>query len=114
MNLRKSHLLLPVVLSAGSFLGLVAIVLLTNPVQSISYAVVFFGVLLTMLVSLGHLLVHALTSGGVSPKARRRIIIVAVAMVIFLMFRSAGSLSWVDLTVMILLAGGLLFYSGRM
>lgn len=106
--------MLPALFTAGSFLGLVAIVLLTNPVQSISYAVVFFGVLLIMLISLGHLLVYAMTAGGVGPKARRRIVIVAVAMVIFLMFRSAGSLSWVDLTVMILLAGGLLFYSGRM
>ena len=39
--------------------------------------------------------------------------ITSILIVIILMFRSAGSLNWVDTLVILLLAGGLLFYSGR-
>src|SRR5687768_6099941 len=51
---RNPHLLLPAVLSAGSFLCLLALVLLSNPVENISYAIFFFAALFISLLSLGH------------------------------------------------------------
>lgn len=109
---RQRHLLLPAVLSAGSFFTLVLIMLLSDPVQAVSYALLFFAILLVLLLSLGYLLM-SLRSGKISPKSRSKILVTSVLLVIILMFRSAGSLNWVDILVMLLLGGGLLFYSGR-
>lgn len=109
---RNSHLVLPAALSAGSFFGLVLIMLLSDPVQNVSYALFFFAILLVLLLSLGHFLM-TLKSGKISPKARSRVVIISVLLVIVLMFHSAGPLNWVDILVMLLLGGGLLFYGGR-
>lgn len=86
--------------------------LLSDPVQNVSYALFFFTILLVFLLSLGHLLL-GLFSRKISRKLRPKILIISVLLVIILMFRSAGSLNWVDILVMLLLSGGLLFYSGR-
>jgi len=112
MKQRNPHLLLPAVLSAGSFFGLLLIMLLSDPVQNVSYTLLFFAVLLILLLGLGYFLM-ALKSGRISPKSRSRVMITSILIVIILMFRSAGSLNWVDTLVILLLAGGLLFYSGR-
>ena len=112
MKARNPHLLLPAVLSAGSFFGLLLITVLTNPLQNISYALFFFGILLVLLLSLGHLLI-GLSSNKISRKSRSKIVIISVLLVIILMFRSGGSLNWVDILVVLLLGGGLLFYGGR-
>lgn len=109
---RNPQLVLPAILSAGSFFGLTLILLLTDPVQNVSYALIFFAVLLILLFSLGHLLL-GLGSRSVSRRSRSKILIVSVLLVIILMFSSAGSLNWVDILVVLLLSGGLLFYSGR-
>lgn len=109
---RYSHLVLPAVLSAGSFFGLLLITTLTNPLQNISYAVFFFVILLVLLLSLGRLLL-GLNPSKISSKARNKLFIVSVLIVMGIMFQSAGSFTWVDLVVMLLLGGGLLFYSGR-
>lgn len=109
---RNPHLLLPAALSAGSFFGLVSIMLLSNPVQDISYVLIFFAILFIFLLSLGYLLV-GLSSDKISHRLRPKILIISIFLVIILMFRSAGSLNWVDILVMLLLSGGLLFYSGR-
>lgn len=107
-----SHLALPAVLSAGSFFGLLLTTALTNPLQNISYAVFFFVVLLVLLLSLGCLLL-GLNSSKISLKARNKLFIVSVLIVMGVMFRSAGSFNRVDFAVMLLLGGGLLFYIGR-
>jgi hypothetical protein len=112
MKPRNPHLVLPAALSAGSFFILLLLCLLTDPVKNVSFALVFFAVLLVFLLSLGHFL-FTLKSGRVRPKARSRIVIGSVLIVLVLMFRSAGSLNWVDILVLLLLCGGLLFYSGR-
>lgn len=112
MRHRNPHLLLPAALSAGSFLGLVLLMSLSDPVQNVSMALLFFAILLVLLLSLGHLLV-GLSPNKISRRLRPKILIVSVFLVIILMFRSAGSLNWVDILVMLLLGGGLLFYSGR-
>ncbi|HLA49455.1 MAG TPA: hypothetical protein VJY84_02840 [Candidatus Saccharimonadales bacterium] len=112
MKTHNRHFLLPAVLFVGSFLTLVAVMLLSNPLDNVSYAILFFAILLILLFSLGHLLV-GLSGRRAGRKARSRIVIISVLVVILLMFRSTGSLNWIDLVVVALLGLGLLFYSGR-
>src|SRR3989344_8543679 len=112
MKTRNRHLLLPATLFAGSFLSLLAVMLLSNPLDNVSYAILFFVILLILLLSLGHLLL-GLSGRPAGRKARSRIVIISVLVVTLLMFRSAGSLNWIDLVVVALLGLGLLFYSGR-
>ncbi len=112
MKARNPHLLLPAFLSTGSFFGLLLIMLLSDPVQNVSYALFFFAILLVLLLSLGRLLI-GLNSSKISRRSRSKILIISVLLVMILMFRSAGSLNWVDILVILLLGGGLLFYSGR-
>ncbi|OVE78731.1 hypothetical protein BVY00_02070 [bacterium G20] len=85
---------------------------LTSPIKNISYAIIFFIILLILLLSLGHL-GAAMWSRKASATSSSRIAIISVLAVILIMFRSAGSLSWIDLLVVLILGGGLLFYSGR-
>ncbi len=108
---RNSHLLLPAALSAGSFFILIAIMLLTDPVKDISYAIVYFGALLIFLISLGCLALMYMNK--LNSSSRSKIVITSVVLVIFVMFRSAGSLSWVDFLVLLLLTGGLFFYTSH-
>ena len=86
--------------------------LLSNPLDNVSYAILFFAALLILLLSLGHLLL-SLSGRRAGHRARSRITIISVLVVILLMFRSTGSLNWTDLVVVVLLGLGLLFYSGR-
>jgi len=85
---------------------------LTSPVKNIGWAVVLFAALLIFMVSMGHWLI-ALQTGRVSLKNRYRIWLISLFSLIFLMFRSAQSLSWIDGLVLLLVAFGLLFYSSR-
>ena len=112
MKTRNRHFLFPATLFAASFLSLLAIILLSNPLDNVSYAILFFAVLLILLLSLGHLLL-GLSGHRAGRKARSRIAIISVLLITLLMFRSADSLNWIDLVVVVLLGLGLLFYSGR-
>lgn len=112
MRLKRFQLWLALLLSGASFLTLLLISLLTNPIDNVSYAIVFFIVLWFFLVALSYLLILARFK-RVKPAARRKILIIPTLLVILLMFRSAGTLSWVDGLVLLVLAVGLLFYSAR-
>ena len=112
MKANRQHVLLPALFSAGSFLILCLLALLTSPVKDIAFAVAFFVDLLILLFSLGYL-VTLMQTGQVSRKSRGRIFIVSIFILLFIMFRSAGSLSWVDGLVLILIVAGLLFYSSH-
>ena len=112
MKANRKNVLLPAVFSAGSFLCLALLGLFTSPVKNIAFAVAFFISLLVLLVSLGYLVTN-IQSGQVSRKSRGRIIITAIFILLLLMFRSAGSLSWVDGVVLLLIVGGLLFYGSH-
>lgn len=103
---------IPAAIAAGSFLYLLLIMTLTSPVKNIAWAVAFFVGLLIFLISSGYALIY-LQAGGMRPVYRYRIIIISVFILIVLMFRSAQSLSWLDGLVLAIIAGGLLFYSGR-
>lgn len=112
MKSRNRHFLLPATLVVGSFLFLLLIMFLTDPIKNVSYAILFFAFLLILLLSLGHMTAY-LWAGRLSPKTRYRILIISVLLVVIAMFRSIGALNWIDLLVMTLLSSGLLFYSGR-
>ena len=99
-------------LSLVSFLGIVALVTTTNPIEKIVYAVLFFGLCLIFFISFGLLMV-GLQLGEVSPKNRYRIIAISLIILIFLMFRSADSFNWVDGLILALISFGLVFYISR-
>lgn len=112
MKIASSKYRLPALVCAGSFLLLGFLLTATSPVNQIGYAMAFFAVFLIFLISLGYLITKW-QFGKVSPAARRRVVIVSVSISMLLMFRSAQSLNWVDLIILLLVTGGLLFYSNR-
>ncbi|MBX4201492.1 hypothetical protein KW803_01165 [Candidatus Saccharibacteria bacterium] len=95
-----------------SFLGLVGLMVGTNPAQKITYAVAFFALALIFMISFGFLMV-GLQLGEVSSKNRYRIIAVSLIILTILMFRSAQSLNWVDGIILLLISFGLVFYISR-
>lgn len=99
-------------LSAGSLTGLVFLLLLTDPIDKIIYAAVFFLLALIFLISFGYLMVR-IQLGEVSSRNRYRIIAVSLIIVTLLMFRSAQSLNWVDAVILVLISFGLVFYISR-
>jgi hypothetical protein len=109
---RKLKLKLSLIGSFISFLALFLLVSLTSPVENIGLVLIFFAVLLVFLVSLGHLLVY-LRQDRLGPKTRSRIVIFSVFIVLLLMFGSSQSMSWVEGLILLLVFGGLLFYSSR-
>jgi len=105
----RHRALLPATFIAGSFLCLLMLALLTSPLNNIAVAVFFFVALLVFLVSLGYGLAR-LQNGQVGPKGRERIVGVSIFLVVLLMFRSVGSLSWVGGLILLLIISGWLFY----
>lgn len=85
---------------------------MTSPVEKITYAVLFFGLLLAFLISLGYL-VTLLQVGKVSRRSRGRILSLSIFILLVLMFRSAGSLSWVGGLMLVLIVAGLVFYGSK-
>jgi hypothetical protein len=108
----RHRVLLPASLIAGSFLCLLLLVLFTDPLNNVAYAVVFFVALIFFLASLG-LTLALIQNGEVSRKSRDRILAISIFLVVLLMFRSVGSLSWVGGLILLLIAGGWLFYISR-
>lgn len=108
----KSSLRITGIWSLASLLALVLLMSLTNPVDNIIYTVLFFGLALVFLLSLGHFIVR-LQTGEVSSKNRYRIVALALIILILMMFRSAQSLSWVDGIILVLIGFGLVFYISR-
>ena len=98
--------------SAISLLGLILLIGMTSPVKNIGFALVFFTILFVFLVSFGHLLIY-FRRGELGPKSRGRVVIFSVFTVLLLMLGSSQSLNWVDGLILLLVLGGLLFYSSR-
>jgi len=84
----------------------------TDPLNSVGVAVIFFVTLMIFLAGLGYI-VTLIQSGQVSPKSRQRIFGLSIFLVVLLMFRSVGSLSWVGGLILLLIAGGWFFYVSR-
>lgn len=110
--MNKSHLRIAGTWCLSSLLALVLLMSLTNPVDNIIYTVLFFGLALIFLLSLGHFIVR-LQTGEVSSKNRYRTVALSLVILILVMFRSAQSLSWVDGIILILIGFGLVFYISR-
>jgi len=108
----RHRLLLPATIIAGSFLCLTLLALFTDPLNNVGYALIFFLALYVFAASLGFL-VTLIQSGQVSRKSRERIFAVSLFLIALLMFRSVGSLSWVGGVILLLIAGGWLFYVSR-
>lgn len=109
---RGSKVKLSFLFSLMSFLGLLLLIWFTSPIENISFALVFFAILFVFLVSFGHLLIYA-RKGQLGPKSRGRLTIFSVFIVLLLMFSSSQSLNWIDGLILLLVLGGLLFYSSR-
>lgn len=99
-------------LSLASLLAIIILMLSTDPVNKIIYAVLFFALALVFMVSSGYLLIRA-QKGEVGRKDRLRVIIVSLIILILLMFRSAQSLNWVDALILLLICFGAGFYISR-
>src|SRR3989344_5924713 len=110
--MQRQSLKKPALFTITSFLTLLVIALTTNPANNIAYTMIFFGVALVFLISLGYLVVY-LRRGRLGPKGRTRIFILSVGLVLALMFRSAQALNWVDGVIFLLVVAGLIFYSSR-
>ena len=95
-----------------SFLALVIIMLSTNPVDKITYAVFFFVLALIFMISSGFFFIGA-QKGTVGTKDRFRIIALSLVILTLLMFRSAQSLNWVDGLILVFICFGLGFYISR-
>ncbi|MBI4034714.1 hypothetical protein HY380_02320 [Candidatus Saccharibacteria bacterium] len=93
-------------------MALATLLVTTNPVDKLSYTMVFFLLLLVMLVSSGYTLVRHFR-GQVSPQSRYRLFITSLFLVVLLMFRSSQSLGWLEGLVLLAVSLGLLFYGGR-
>lgn len=111
MNNRRK-IKLPLWISAGCLAVIAGLMLFTDPVKNIIWAVFFFLALFILLVSLGTLVITA-QKGGVTPKARHRTLLIASFIVLSLMLRSAGSLSLVDALALVLILAGMAFYFSR-
>lgn len=105
------HQKLPAVTAIGSFCLLLALVFLSSPVRSVGLAIVFFILLAVFLISSGHWLLGFRGRPGL--KARQQVSVLAILIVLLLMFRSAGSLKWIDLTVLIVTTLAFVFYIRR-
>lgn len=95
-----------------SFVALVAIVLLTNPLQNVSYAIYFFGLLFGLIVSLSYF-IRLSWGGRITSNYSYKVFVCSILFIILAMFKSAGSLGIANVAILILLSAGLLFYFNR-
>jgi hypothetical protein len=111
INIRR-RFLKPAAAAGVSFFCLLLTLLLTNPLKNLGYIIILFGSLFMLLISLGFLLAY-IKSSTVSMKSRYRIVIFSFLFITILMFRSAQSLNFSDLLILILICFGLIFYSAK-
>jgi hypothetical protein len=113
-DVEQSHrkTLLPVAASAGSFISLLILTILTSPVSTISYAITFFLLLFVFLVSTAYAVIY-IQNGRIRSRNRYRIYITSLLIVVAIMLRSAQSLNLMDAFILLLVAMGLLVYSSR-
>ena len=112
MNTKKSQLRNSALSTAGFFIVLALLTMLSNPLKNASWSLLFFILLLLFLISLGKLILY-LHGNDFGPKARRRLVIICLFMVVALMFSSLQALNWVDGLVLLLIGFGAVFYSSR-
>lgn len=112
VKLRQQEIRLPSLISSGSLIFIISIVLFTDPTTNVGWAVLFFIFLFTLINSFA-LSTTRFQLGAVSPKVRHRIFLGTSLVVIAIMLRSAGALSLVDFLVLTLIFSGSIFYFSR-
>jgi hypothetical protein len=112
MAILKRSNAVPAFLAIGSFLILLFCTLLTSPIKNISYVAIFFVSLLVFMMSSLYLAVN-IRAGEVTSKSRYKIFSISVFFVVLLMFRSAQSLSLIDIFILILITAGMFFYISK-
>lgn len=112
VKLRQQDIKLPSLISVGSLIFIISIVLFTDPTANVAWAVLFF-ILLFILINSFALSTARLQLGVVSPKVRHRIFLGTGLVTVTIMLRSAGALSLVDFLVLALIFSGSTFYFSR-
>jgi hypothetical protein len=112
MNTRRQSIKLPTIVLAGSLIFITLLTLMTDPIRSITWAILFFLLLFVILMSFSSTII-ILQKGELTPKVRHRLVLGTSFLIICLMLRSAGSLSLVDAFVLILIFTGSIFYFSR-
>ena len=105
--------LLPLSMAATSLIFLVVMALITSPTTSVAYILLFLGVLLVFLASLGYAVISDQAADVPSKRARRRVILLASVGVSSIMLRSVGSLGLAEAGLLLVLTLILFFYLGR-
>lgn len=105
-------LMIPALISAGSLCFLAGLTLFTSPYENITYVIIFLAATAIFLPSTLFLILK-IRRGQVGHKAKYRIFILTIFILLVLMFRSSRSLNLTDLLIIIAVIGGMLFYSGR-
>lgn len=112
VNQRQQKIKLPITVSLGSFIFIIFITLLTDPIKNITWVIFFFLALFILLINLVDSIV-ILQRGELTPKIRHKVILGVGFLIVCLMLRSAGSLSLVDALVLILIFVASIFYFSR-
>jgi uncharacterized membrane protein YbaN (DUF454 family) len=101
----------PAIATLASLIFLLVFVATTNPLNNVSYIIIFFVGLLAFLLSFGSFVVSV--QPGPAGRNRYKVMILSLFIIILLMFRSSQSLSLVDGLVLVLIIFGLWFYIDR-
>jgi hypothetical protein len=112
MEPKTNNLIKPIACLIISAACLAGCALLTSPFGNVTNIIIFFVTLLAFLASLGYL-IALIGRGEVGPKAKYKIMVLSLTIVLVLMFRSAQSLSAEDILILILIAFGALFYGTK-
>ena len=112
MNQRYKKSKLPLGIALISLAIVMALLLLTDPIQDVIYSVPFFVFFYNFILSVGYSLI-IIQTGAVSKSAKQRLVFITTLIIILLMFNSSKSLNWVDALILILIGGGLNFYFNR-
>lgn len=95
-----------------SFVSLLGMALLTNPMNDIGVVLYFFVALFIFILSLGYALVLSRNRYS-SPRSNYKIFVFSASAVVLMMFKSTGSLEIINLLIIGLLIWGLFFYFNR-
>lgn len=98
--------------AAASLLLLLSVSMLTNPLQNVSYVVLFLILLFIFLASLAYASL-LFRHGFVGPKSRKRITLTSLALVSAIMLRSLQALGVAEAILITCVSVIMFFYLGR-
>lgn len=110
--MRHKTLLLPAIIVAGSFLSMLILMAATSPIEQIAYTIVLFSLIAIFFISVGYFIIR-LRYDKITTKSRYRVFIISFLALVAIMLRSSQALNFIDSLVLVLIAIGIWFYSGR-